>query len=149
VEASPPGWPRPTRPRLGAALAYRLQPLLRPNRVYRRLAARLRAGSGPARWFTAGERATKEALFGCRMCGQCALPVTSYACPMTCPKELRNGPCGESSGHATDLSLLQRPIDHRLWGSSAWLSYWQGHDDHLFASAGSHWAAPSVRPGAR
>ena len=28
------------------------------------------------------------------MCGQCALPVTAYACPMTCPKQLRNGPCG-------------------------------------------------------
>jgi hypothetical protein len=28
------------------------------------------------------------------MCGQCALSSTGMSCPMNCPKNLRNGPCG-------------------------------------------------------
>jgi Methylene-tetrahydrofolate reductase C terminal len=91
------------------------------------------------------------------MCGQCALPATGYACPMTCPKQLRNGPCGgvspngdcevypgercvwliayeraASAGRADDLSLLQRPLDQRLAGSSSWVHYWSGRDEGLW-----------------
>jgi len=40
------------------------------------------------------ERQTKGFLFDCQMCGQCALSSTGMSCPMNCPKELRNGPCG-------------------------------------------------------
>ncbi len=40
------------------------------------------------------ERAVKGFLFDCRMCGQCVLGSTGMSCPMNCPKELRNGPCG-------------------------------------------------------
>lgn len=40
------------------------------------------------------ERVAKGALFDCRMCGQCALSATGMACPMNCPKAMRNGPCG-------------------------------------------------------
>jgi hypothetical protein len=40
------------------------------------------------------ERHTKGLLFDCRMCGQCALSSTGMSCPMNCPKQLRNGPCG-------------------------------------------------------
>ena len=40
------------------------------------------------------ERAAKGLLFDCRMCGQCVLSSTGMSCPMNCPKELRNGPCG-------------------------------------------------------
>jgi hypothetical protein len=40
------------------------------------------------------ERAVKGLLFDCRMCGQCVLSSTGMACPMNCPKTLRNGPCG-------------------------------------------------------
>ncbi len=115
------------------------------------------------RLFTAGERRSKESLFGCRMCGQCALPATGYACPMTCPKQLRNGPCGgvgasgecevfpdrpcvwvtgarraQAGGHADDLTRLQRPIDQRLQGTSSWVNYWQGRDDLL-------WTEPEPR----
>ena len=94
--------------------------------------------------FTWAEERTKRATFGCRMCGQCALPLTGYACPMTCPKQLRNGPCGgvgadggcevypdqrcvwvqayerASSRAATSRTstLLQRPIDNRRFGQS-------------------------------
>ena len=77
--------PVPVHPRLGARLAYRLQRLLRPNEAYRWLAARVEKNAPIKNMFTAAERITKEAAFGCRMCGQCALPVTGYVCPMGCP----------------------------------------------------------------
>lgn len=139
---------------------YRLNRALRPNPLYRRLARALERHPAAYRLFTGAERKVKEAGFGCRMCAQCALPVTGYACPMTCPKQLRNGPCGgvtpegncevypdtpcvwvvayeraEREGHSADLALLQRPIDHREWGASSWVNYWQGRDDDLWAAA--------------
>lgn len=40
------------------------------------------------------EKTVKGLLFDCRMCGQCVLSSTGMACPMNCPKSLRNGPCG-------------------------------------------------------
>src|SRR5262245_49680758 len=40
------------------------------------------------------ERALKGFFFDCRMCGQCALSRTGMSCPMNCPKNIRNGPCG-------------------------------------------------------
>ncbi len=40
------------------------------------------------------ERVIKGFLFDCQMCGQCALSDTGLSCPMNCPKQLRNGPCG-------------------------------------------------------
>jgi len=152
--------PVPAHPRLGARLAYWLQRVLRPRFGVRWLSARIEA-SGLARpLFTGAERVTKESLFGCRMCGQCALPVTGYVCPMGCPKELRNGPCGgvgadgscevypglrcvwveayeraASQGRVADLRLIHRPIDHRRWGESSWLNYWQGRDEGLWAAA--------------
>lgn len=93
------------------------------------------------------ERRIKGLLFGCRMCGQCVLGETGMACPMTCPKQLRNGPCGgvRSDGgceivpamrcvwveaYAGSLGMregqakigrVQPPVDRRLEGSSAWL----------------------------
>jgi hypothetical protein len=113
--------------------------------------------------FTRAEKATKERVFGCRMCGQCALPATGYTCPMTCPKQLRNGPCGgvsangqcevdpdlrcvwvtaferaEQSGHGADMDLLHRPMDHGQWGSSSWVNYWQGRDDELWVAPSKH-----------
>ena len=35
-------------------------------------------------------------------------------------------------GPAADLRLLHRPIDHRRWGQSSWLNYWQGRDEGLW-----------------
>jgi hypothetical protein len=153
--------PIPAHPRLSARAAYRLQRWLRPNAALRWLSARVEA-SGLARpAFTRAERQVKQALFGCRMCGQCALPVTGYVCPMGCPKELRNGPCGgvgadgscevypdrrcvwvaayeraAAHGRAADLRLLHRPADNLRWGTSSWLSYWQGRDEELWTAAG-------------
>jgi hypothetical protein len=145
------------RPRLTAAAMYRLQRLMKPNGFYRWLSVRLESSPWLGRLFTVAERKAKEEIFGCRMCGQCALPVTGYACPMSCPKELRNGPCGGvgtdgscevypelrcvwleayeralSQGRVDDMCRLQRPIDHRRWGQSAWVSYWQGRDERLW-----------------
>lgn len=149
--------PIPAHPRLGIRMAYRLQRLLSPNAAYRRLSAGVEAAAPARRLFTGAERAVKETLFGCRMCGQCTLPVTGYVCPMGCPKEIRNGPCGgvgadgscevypesrcvwveayeraASQGRAGDLRLLHRPADHRQWGQSSWLNYWQSRDEALW-----------------
>ena len=119
------------------------------------------------RAFTAAERLVKNKLFGCRMCGQCALPVTAYACPMTCPKQLRNGPCGGVSPNGDcevypgmrcvwlmayeradeedrigDLRRLQRPIDQRKWGQSSWVNYWLGEDEGLWTDPNELERAP-------
>ncbi len=40
------------------------------------------------------ERSFKGLLFDCRMCGHCVLSDTGMSCPMNCPKQMRNGPCG-------------------------------------------------------
>ena len=47
------------------------------------------------------EKNIKGFLFDCQMCGQCVLHKTGMSCPMNCPKELRNGPCGgvRPNGH--------------------------------------------------
>jgi hypothetical protein len=170
TNAEGPGRPHPTSPRTSARATYRLGPLLRPNAVYRTVAAWLERSPRARRVFTATERRGKEALFGCRMCGQCALPATGYACPMTCPKQLRNGPCGgvspngdcevypgercvwviaheraEQAGRVEDLARLQRPIDHRMVGSSSWVNYWLGRDDDLWTEDPGLGTPPSVR----
>jgi len=52
-----------------------------------------RARVAPAhRALAATERGVKRPLCGCRMCGQCVLHSTGLTCPMTCPKQLWNGP---------------------------------------------------------
>ena len=69
--------------------------------IYRVTAAALRPArpllkpGGAAEWLLVrAERLTKGPIFDCRMCGQCVLHSTGMTCPMTCPKNLRNGPCG-------------------------------------------------------
>jgi hypothetical protein len=150
-------------------LAYRAHRVLARNRAYLRLAGFLERHPRLYRWFTTGERISKEWLFGCRMCGQCALPATGYACPMTCPKQLRNGPCGGVSptgrcevipeltcvwviaaeragtaGHDDDLDLLQRPVDNRQWERSSWVNYWQGRDEQLWIGVDEDDPRPSM-----
>ncbi len=43
---------------------------------------------------TGVERAVKGLLFDCQMCGNCVLSANGMSCPMNCPKNVRNGPCG-------------------------------------------------------
>jgi hypothetical protein len=134
-----------------------LHRLLERNRLLAGVAEKLEAAPPLYRAFTWGEKQVKERLFGCRMCGQCALPSTAYACPMTCPKQLRNGPCGgvamdgscevypgtrcvwliayeraDQDGRTDDLRRLQRPIDQRKQGESSWVNYWLGRDEGLW-----------------
>jgi methylenetetrahydrofolate reductase (NADPH) len=50
-----------------------------------------------ARLATSIERLVKGVLFDCQMCGNCLLLETTWVCPMTCPRGLRNGPCRGST----------------------------------------------------
>ena len=100
------------------------------------------------RWISPIERAVKQNLFGCAMCGQCVLRSTGMICPMTCPKQLRNGACGgvRGNGHCEvipemkcvwveayeracvltefgpEIINIKPPVNHRLEGSSAWIN---------------------------
>lgn len=101
--------------------------------------------------FTLMEHAAKKALFGCHMCGQCILSYTALTCPMNCPKQLRNGPCGgtreggmcevypekacvwhkihrraKKLGRLRLLEEYQPCVDWSLDGTSAWLNVWKG-----------------------
>ena len=92
------------------------------------------------------EKTVKGFLFDCQMCGQCVLSSTGMSCPMNCPKNLRNGPCGgvRANGfcevkpemrcvwveafegaarmHKGEaIELVQHAVDFRLKGSSSWL----------------------------
>jgi len=93
------------------------------------------------------ERRVKGLLFDCRMCGQCVLSATGMSCPMNCPKNLRNGPCGgvrangqcevrpemrcvwveavagsaRIPGGRDALAAVQPAVDRRLQGKSSWL----------------------------
>jgi len=99
------------------------------------------------------ERVGKVPLFDCHMCGQCVLHSTGLVCPMTCPKKLRNGPCGgvRLNGHCEvkpemecvwlrafrrsqrlwwpeEMHDLRPPVDWSLEGSSSWVNYFAGRD---------------------
>jgi Methylene-tetrahydrofolate reductase C terminal len=149
--------PRPFRPRVQAAAMNALHRVLDRNPLWYGAAVLLLKTPPLYKVFTTVERLVKNKLFACRMCGQCALPVTAYACPMTCPKQLRNGPCGgvspdgscevypgmqcvwliayeraDEEGRVGDLRRLQRPIDQRKWGQSSWVNYWLGEDEGLW-----------------
>ncbi len=97
--------------------------------------------------FVSVERTVKGLLFDCQMCGQCVLSSTGMSCPMNCPKNMRNGPCGgvRANGHCEiksemrcvwvlafagaeriqggleKIRVLQAPTDLRLEGRSSWL----------------------------
>lgn len=92
------------------------------------------------------EKGVKGFLFDCQMCGQCALSRTGMSCPMNCPKQLRNGPCGgvRANGNCevkpdmrcvwldawqgstrmkggSKIQIVDDPVDLTLKGSSSWL----------------------------
>tara|TARA_B100000676_G_scaffold23030_1_gene20362 strand:+ start:217 stop:633 length:417 start_codon:yes stop_codon:yes gene_type:complete len=95
-----------------------------------------------------GEKITKKPVFDCKMCGQCILHSTGMVCPMGCPKELRNGPCGgvrqnnsceikpemkcvwvrawENSKqlkvYKDAILEIQPPVDRSLQGTSSWIN---------------------------
>ena len=124
----------------------------------------LQPGGRMQRAFVAVEAVSMGALFDCRMCGQCVLHSTGMTCPMTCPKNLRNGPCGgvrlngnceilpdmpcvwvlawERSKllpvYGSQILHVLPPLDRRLEGSSAWINDFSGAADR--AAAG--WQLP-------
>ena len=104
--------PRPTRPGVSARSMYVMHTLLDRNPVWSAFAGWLERTPPLYDAFTSAERFAKNKLFGCRMCAQCALPATGYACPMTCPKQLRNGPCG---GVGMDGSCEVYPGTRCVW----------------------------------
>ena len=102
----------------------------------------------------AGERSLKGLIFDCRMCGQCVLTSTGMSCPMTCPKTMRNGPCGglnENGGCEIEpgmrcvwldawdgagamkrggrIGLRQPALDHARAGASTWYAMMSGDHD--------------------
>jgi methylenetetrahydrofolate reductase (NADPH) len=98
------------------------------------------------------EAAIKSPLFGCQSCGNCVLGTMEYVCPQTCPKQMRNGPCGGASNDGTcevddkpciwasvyerakaanevdQLSVYVPPPDRSLKGTSSWINYFLNRD---------------------
>ena len=75
-------------PRLLEAVYERSHWLLRPFRLW------MVSGGVVERFFVFFERVFKGVIFDCCQCGQCVLHRAGMTCPMTCPKNMRNGPCG-------------------------------------------------------
>ena len=118
------------------------------------------------------ERATKGPVFGCHMCGQCVLHSTGMVCPMNCPKNLRNGPCGGVrldgscevypekecvwvTAYARSQRLpwpeeihdLRPPVDWSLQGSASWVNLLTGRDQIVSGCAGEPDSALEVVAG--
>lgn len=143
--------------------------------AYRRTDALLRRLAPLLRWigferleglFEWGERITKGPLFDCQMCGMCNLRGTGMTCPMTCPKNIRNGPCGgvrpdgkcevipemdcvwvlaweraaKMETYGQRIYQLHPPVDRQLEGTSAWLNALDGRD----AQAPTAWASDVI-----
>jgi methylenetetrahydrofolate reductase (NADPH) len=97
------------------------------------------------------EFAIKSPLFGCQACGNCVLGQMEYVCPQTCPKNLRNGPCGGTkngqcevedkpciwgtvyeraklAGRLDELKGYIPPPDRALKGTSSWINFFLDRD---------------------
>ena len=109
------------------------------------------------RWMRFPEKVSKQMIFDCQMCGQCTLHFTGMTCPMTCPKNLRNGPCGgvrknkhcevqpemlciwvEAYERSTRMKVygneffcIQAPLNHLLEGSSAFVNILRAEGDSM------------------
>jgi methylenetetrahydrofolate reductase (NADPH) len=94
----------------------------------------------------------KRPLFGCQACGNCVLGHLEYVCPQTCPKQLRNGPCGgthhgrcevvpekpciwvavyrraQAAGEIESLKTYVPPPHRELHGTSSYLNYFLRRD---------------------
>jgi methylenetetrahydrofolate reductase (NADPH) len=105
-----------------------------------------------ARSLEKAEFAVKSPAFGCQECGNCVLGNMQHVCPQTCPKQLRNGPCGgtnmgqcevipeqpciwvkvyDRAKAANELDLLKiyiPPPDRSLKGTSSWINYFLDKD---------------------
>ncbi|MGQ0604989.1 MAG: methylenetetrahydrofolate reductase C-terminal domain-containing protein [Anaerolineales bacterium] len=112
----------------------------------------LKPGGAVEKVFVQGEIVTKGAIFNCQMCGQCVLHSTGMTCPMNCPKNLRNGPCGgvranghceikpemrcvwvqawersrEMGAYGDEMLHVLPPVNRSLQGTSAWINDFTG-----------------------
>jgi hypothetical protein len=78
------------------------------------------------------ERETKEAVYDCRMCGQCILHSTGMSCPMRCPKNLRNGPCGGTfQDGSCEVVPSMKCVWVQAWEGSRKLPLWRDHIEHV------------------
>jgi methylenetetrahydrofolate reductase (NADH) len=132
----------------------RLLPVTRDTplrRALARLAGWADRRPGVARAVERLELAIKGPLFNCQACGNCVLGHLEYVCPETCPKHLRNGPCGgtylgrcevadqpcvwigvharaRAAGRERDLLTHVPPPDRTLRGTSSWINYFLDRD---------------------
>ena len=93
------------------------------------------------------EKAIKDPLFDCKHCGQCMLSHTRLICPMTCPKGLRNGPCGGTLNgkcevlpeedcvwmtidkrRGIDPETVHLPPDPELFNTASYANFFTGKD---------------------
>jgi methylenetetrahydrofolate reductase (NADPH) len=98
------------------------------------------------------ETAVKVPMFGCESCGNCVLGDMEYVCPQTCPKQIRNGPCGgtdngqcevipeqpciwvgvyeraKAGDELESLKVYIPPPDRSLKGTSSWVNYFLDRD---------------------
>jgi len=118
------------------------------------------------------EHIIKGGFFDCRLCGQCTLSSSGMACPMNCPKQIRNGPCGGVSADGAcevdptmrcvwlesldgagrmaatgKFANLQPPLDHRRSGTSAWVRAITGDETPAEPGSGTP-PAGDTEPGA-
>jgi hypothetical protein len=106
-------------------------------------------------------------IFNCQMCGQCILHSTGMTCPMTCPKNLRNGPCGgvRENGNCEvipdmpcvwvqawqrsqqmvlyrdEMQRIQPPVNRSLQNTSAWINMVELKDIQMPAG----WSPPGQK----
>lgn len=125
-----------------------------------------------SRWLKPVERLIKVPIFDCKTCGQCILHSTGMTCPMACPKQLRNGPCGgvRMNGNCEvqpemycvwvkaveraarisnrlELGELNPPVDWQLQGTSSWVTFAIGRDNVVTGSgSGPHHASEVISP---
>jgi methylenetetrahydrofolate reductase (NADPH) len=161
--ASPPAAaPAPTTPRARRAHLTprvldwlgRLFPVTRDTwlrRALARLCAWVDRRPGLSHAVERLELSVKQPLFGCQACGNCVLGAMEYVCPQTCPKQMRNGPCGgthlgrcevvdrpciwvavyeraRAAGRVDALRLYVPPPDRALRGTSSWINYFLDRD---------------------
>ncbi len=132
----------------------KLFPTDRPGRLRSFLTAILRRidrRPAAAKALERVEFAIKSPLFGCEACGNCVLSYSEYVCPQTCPKGMRNGPCGgtldgrcevvdkpciwgavydraKATARMDDLKTYVPPRNLALQGTSSWINYFLNRD---------------------
>jgi methylenetetrahydrofolate reductase (NADPH) len=93
----------------------------------------------------------KRPVFGCEACGNCVLGYMEYVCPQTCPKQMRNGPCGgtlhgrcevvdqeciwvsvyqraDAASRVETLKTFIPAPDRQLQGTSSWVNFYVSRD---------------------